>query len=308
MVDYYAILSRATATSEASDRNWRRNLYDRAQLTLVSEMHAGRPRPTQAEIARELAALEAAIKRIESDRARESADNDSPALPVELDQLPLLESSSWRRPVAITFVLAVAALCAGAYAFWSGHRPANLVSRTPANRVNSNAVLATKDGDIPPGIDGGPMDADQSYVFRRQPTFYRTLQPVGTVIIEKSQHFLYLIQPNNVALRYGIGVGEQCADLVGLRRVASVAEWPPWEPPPDMVKQKLAQSGTLAGAPGNPLGARVVELDDNRSRIHGTNAPKTIGTNVMFGCIRLVNDDIVDLYGRVRVGTTVMVN
>jgi lipoprotein-anchoring transpeptidase ErfK/SrfK len=111
-----------------------------------------------------------------------------------------------------------------------------------------------------------------------------------------------------VALRYGIGIGGQCADLVGLRHIASMAEWPSWEAPPDMVKQKLAQSGTLTGAPGNPLGARVLELGDNRSRIHGTNAPKTIGTNVAFGCIRLVNDDIVDLYGRVRVGTPVLVN
>jgi len=167
---------------------------------------------------------------------------------------------------------------------------------------------ARPDGDIPPGIDGGPMDADQSYVFRRQPTFYRTLQPAGTVIIDKFQHFLYLVQPNSVALRYGIGIGRQCADLIGLRHVASMAEWPSWEAPPDTVKEKLAQSGTLAGAPGNPLGARVLELDDNRSRVHGTNAPKTIGTNVEFGCIRLVNDDIVDLYARLRVGSPVLVN
>jgi len=119
---------------------------------------------------------------------------------------------------------------------------------------------------------------------------------------------LYLVQPNSVALRYGIGIGRQCADLTGLRHVASMAEWPPWEAPPGTVKEKLAQGGTLAGAPGNPLGARVLELDDSRSRVHGTNAPKTIGTNVEFGCIRLVNDDIVDLYARVRVGTPVLVN
>src|SRR5262249_46150925 len=87
----------------------------------------------------------------------------------------------------------------------------------------------------------------QSYLFRRQPTFYRTLQPVGTVIIDKLQHFLYLVEPNGVALRYGIGIGRECADLIGLRHVASMVEWPSWEAPPDMVKQKLAQSSTLAG-------------------------------------------------------------
>jgi lipoprotein-anchoring transpeptidase ErfK/SrfK len=308
MVDYYAILSRAIDRSEASDRSWRRNLYDRARRTLASEMRARCPQPTQAEIARELAALEAAVRRIEAERARDSADDDSAALPAEPDQSPLLESSRFRRPISIAFVLAVAALCAGAYAFWPSHRPASPVSHAPPNRVKTNTVLATKDGDIPPGIDGGPMDADQSYVFRRQPAFYRTLQPVGTVIIDKLQHFLYLVQPNGVALRYGIGIGGQCADLIGLRHIANMAEWPSWEAPPDMVKQKLAQSGTLPGGPGNPLGARVLELDDNRSRIHGTNAPKTIGTNVAFGCIRLINDDIVDLYGRMRVGTPVLVN
>jgi lipoprotein-anchoring transpeptidase ErfK/SrfK len=307
MVDYYAILSRAIDTAEASDRSWRRNLYDRARQTLTSEMRARRPQPNQAELARELAALEAAIKRIEAERARnENAENDPTASPAAPDQSPLLESL--RRPlVLIAFALGVAALCAGAYAFWWSHRPASLASRTPANSLNTT-MLATKDGDIPPGIDGGPMDADQSFVFRRQPTFYRTLQPVGTVIIDKLQHFLYLVQPNGVALRYGIGIGRQCADLIGLRHVASMAEWPPWEAPPDIVKEKIAQSGILAGAPGNPLGARVLELDDNQSRIHGTNAPKTIGTNLAFGCIRLVNDDIVDLYARVRVGTPVLVN
>ncbi len=308
MVDYYAILSRAIDTAEASDRRWRRNLYERARRTLTSEMRARRPQPIQAEITRELAALEAAIKRIEAERAHsEGVETDPMAWPAEPAQSPLLESLRARPVVLIASALVVAALCAGAYAFWWSHRPASLASRAPANSANTT-VLATKDGDIPPGIDGGPMDADQSYVFRRQPTFYRTLQPVGTVIIDKLQHFLYFVQPNSVALRYGIGIGGQCADLIGLRHVASMAEWPSWEAPPDMVKQKLAQSGILAGAPGNPLGARVLELDDNRSRIHGTNAPKTIGTNVAFGCIRLVNDDIVDLYGRVRLGTPILVN
>ena len=145
-------------------------------------------------------------------------------------------------------------------------------------------------------------------MFRRQPTFYRTLQPVGTIIIDKLQHFLYLIQPNNVALRYGIGLGEQCTELVGLRHVASKAEWPPWQATPDMIARKLAKPGIMPGGPGNPLGARVMELDDGKSRINGTNAPATVGTNVIFGCVRLGNDDVVDLYGRVPNGTPVLVN
>lgn len=278
MIDYYAILSRAIDTAEANDRRWRRNVYDRARRTLTSEMRARQSPSMQAEKAREMAALEAAIKRIEVERAR-SENAEKEVLPAEPDQSPHLESSRSRPLVLIACALVIAAVCAGGHAFWWSQRSASLVSRAPANSVNA-PVLAAKDGDIPPGIDGGPMDADQSYVFRRQPTFYRTLQPVGTVIIDKLQHFLYFIQPNSVALRYGIGIGGQCADLVGLRHVARMAEWPPWEAPPDIVKQSLAQTGNVMGAPGNPLGARVLELDDDKSRIHGTNAPKTIGTNV----------------------------
>ena len=178
----------------------------------------------------------------------------------------------------------------------------------PAAKGAIPKPATTKDGDLAPGIDGGAADNDLPYVFRRQPTFYRTLQPVGTIIIDKLQHFLYLIRPNNVALRYGIGIGAQCTELVGLRHVASMAEWPPWQATPDMIERKLAKAGMLAGGAGNPLGARVMELDDAKSRIDGTNAPATIGTNVIFGCIRLSNDDVADLYGRVKVGTAVLVD
>jgi lipoprotein-anchoring transpeptidase ErfK/SrfK len=306
MVDYYTILSRAVATSEAKDDRWRRALYERARRTLVKQMSARRPPVSRAEIADEIAALEAAVNRIESEQTwKDRGDGVGDPPPAELNPSPIAELL--RRPALIAFALVIAALCAGGYVYWTNHR-ADSVASAPANKLTTNAALTTKDGDVPPGIDGGPMDADQSYVFRRQPIFYRTLQPVGTVIVDKLQHFLYLVQPNNIAMRYGIGVGSQCVDLIGLRRVASMAEWPSWEAPPEMVQQRLAHAGILAGAPGNPLGARILVLDDTKSRIHGTNAPKTIGTTVVFGCIRLVNDDIIDLYGRVRIGTPVLVN
>ena len=221
----------------------------------------------------------------------------------------------------LAVAIVAAAISAGGYMFWVQH--AHKASPAPVKNVASAAApqappaaakvatpkLATaKDGDLAAGIDGGAADNDLPYVFRRQPTFYRTLQPVGTIIIDKLQHFLYLIQPNNVALRYGIGLGEQCTELAGLRHVASKAEWPSWQATPDMIERKLAKPGTLAGGAGNPLGARVMELDDGKSRINGTNAPATVGTNVIFGCVRLGNDDVVDLYGRVQNGTPVLVN
>ncbi|MFZ3359593.1 MAG: L,D-transpeptidase, partial [Xanthobacteraceae bacterium] len=99
--------------------------------------------------------------------------------------------------------------------------------------------------------------------------------------------------------------GQECAELAGLRHIASMAQWPQWQPPPDLLNRNPAM---MAGGPGNPLGARLMALDDGTSRINGTNAPKTIGNAVTFGCIRLANDDIVDLYNRVKVSTPVVLN
>ena len=169
-------------------------------------------------------------------------------------------------------------------------------------------VAAASDGDLPPGVDGGSTDADVSFFFRRQPVFYRSAHPVGSIIIDKQQHFLYLIRPNQVALRYGIGVGKSCAGVSGLHKVAGKKEWPEWQPPADMIERKLAPAGVMKGEPGNPLGARIIVLDDGSLNIHGTNAPKTIGSSVDFGCIRLANDDAVDLYNRAAVGARVVVS
>jgi lipoprotein-anchoring transpeptidase ErfK/SrfK len=162
------------------------------------------------------------------------------------------------------------------------------------------------DGDLPPGVDGGSTDAEVAFFFRRQPVFYRTAHPVGSIIIDKQQHFLYLIQPHQVALRYGIGVGKSCAGVAGLHKVAGKKEWPEWQPTADMVERKLAPAGVMKGEPGNPLGARIIVLDDGSMSIHGTNAPKTIGSSLDFGCIRLANDDAVDLYNRVALGARVI--
>jgi lipoprotein-anchoring transpeptidase ErfK/SrfK len=329
MVDYYPALLRAVSAPEAGDAQWRRAVYDRARQVVAKELRSRRPPAPLAEVAAEQAALEAAIQKIEAQIL--GAADDAIARRGQTDDLggdisappwsePRREpiSTPSRRLGSALFVLpvAVAALAAAAYTYWAmtadktaprtvKSEAASPSAAPPASRATN--IATAKDGDLAPGIDGGSTDVDLPYVFRRQPTFYRTTMPVGTVIIDKLQHFLYLIEPNNVALRYGIGLGDQCIDLAGLRRISSKAEWPPWQPPPDMVKRKLANAGTMPGGPGNPLGARVLELDDGSSRINGTNAPKTIGNLVAFGCIRLVNDDIVDLYNRVQLATPVVV-
>jgi lipoprotein-anchoring transpeptidase ErfK/SrfK len=175
-------------------------------------------------------------------------------------------------------------------------------------RPKSQHRAAAPDGDLPPGVDGGSTDADGAFFLRRQPVFYRSPNPVGSIIVDKQQHFLYLIQPNQVALRYGIGVGKSCAGVAGLHKVAGKKEWPEWQPTADMVERKVAPAGVMKGGPGNPLGARLLVLDDGSLSVHGTNAPGTIGSSVDFGCVRLANDDAVDLYNRVAIGARVIFN
>jgi lipoprotein-anchoring transpeptidase ErfK/SrfK len=308
MVDYYSILSRAMSAPDAADADWRRGIYDRARQMLVSQLRGRRPPASPAEIAREQSALDAAIERVEAELPQADASDITGAMARDAGAPSRLGGALW-----IIVAVVVAAVGAGGYVYWAAHKsnapppPAASATATPPQQQAppARAATASKDGDLPPGVDGGSAVADLSYVYRRQPVFYRTLQPVGTIIVDKLQRFLYLIRPNNVALRYGIGLGEQCAELAGLRHIASMAEWPQWQPPPGTLNRNPA---VLPGGPGNPLGARKLELDDGKSRINGTNAPTTIGTAVAFGCIRLANDDIVDLYGRVQVSTPVVVN
>jgi lipoprotein-anchoring transpeptidase ErfK/SrfK len=161
--------------------------------------------------------------------------------------------------------------------------------------------------DVDPGVDHGSSDSALPSQFRRQPVFYRTTEAPGTIIIDTSERFLYLIQPNNVALRYGIGVGRDGFTWAGILKISRKAEWPDWTPPPEMIKRQPYLPRFMAGGPGNPMGARALYLGSTVYRIHGTNAPETIGHAVSSGCFRLVNDEITDLYARVPVGTKVIV-
>ena len=117
----------------------------------------------------------------------------------------------------------------------------------------------------------------------------------------------YLVQGNNRALRYGIGVGRDGFQWSGLVKVTRKQEWPDWRPPPEMIKRQPYLPRFMAGGPGNPMGARALYLGETVYRIHGTNQPQTIGYAISSGCFRLVNDDVADLYRRVPVGTKVIV-
>jgi lipoprotein-anchoring transpeptidase ErfK/SrfK len=143
--------------------------------------------------------------------------------------------------------------------------------------------------------------------FKRQVVDYRGHEVPGTIIIDTPDTYLYLVLGNGRALRYGIGVGREGFTWAGTQTVSKKAEWPDWTPPPEMIERQPYLPRFMAGGPGNPLGARAMYLGGSVYRIHGTNDPTTIGHRVSSGCIRLTNDDVSDLYGRVNVGTKVIV-
>ena len=143
--------------------------------------------------------------------------------------------------------------------------------------------------------------------FRRTLVDYYTKEPAGTVIIDSPNTYLYLVLGNGKALRYGVGVGREGFTWSGVQQVTRMAEWPDWNPPEEMIVRQPYLPRFMAGGETNPLGARALYLGQTVYRIHGTNQPSTIGTFVSSGCIRLTNEDVTDLYTRVKVGTRVVV-
>jgi len=158
-----------------------------------------------------------------------------------------------------------------------------------------------------PGYIPDPSEEQLPPQYQRQMVLYRTTEPPGTIIIQTAERYLYVVQENGRALRYGIGVGRDGFQWQGLVKIIRKAEWPDWTPPPEMIERQPYLPRFMAGGPGNPLGARALYLGGTVYRIHGTNQPQTIGSAVSSGCFRLVNTDVIDLYERVPVGTRVVV-
>ena len=147
--------------------------------------------------------------------------------------------------------------------------------------------------------------------FLPQQVAYDGSEKPGTIVIDSGQKFLYLVMASGQARRYGVGVGKEGFGWTGTHNITRKAAWPDWRPPAEMIVREREKGRILPvmmdGGPANPLGARAMYLGTTLYRIHGTNAPWTIGTNVSSGCIRLRNEDVVDLYERVKVGTKVIV-
>lgn len=158
-----------------------------------------------------------------------------------------------------------------------------------------------------PGYVPTPEEELLPAEFRPQPVYFRSNEPPGTIIIHTEERFLYVVQENGQAIRYGVGVGREGFEWQGLLKISRKTEWPDWRPPPEMIERQPYLPRFMAGGPGNPLGARALYLGDTVYRIHGTNQPQTIGYAVSSGCFRLVNRDVIDLYDRISVGTKVIV-
>jgi lipoprotein-anchoring transpeptidase ErfK/SrfK len=142
---------------------------------------------------------------------------------------------------------------------------------------------------------------------RRQMVSYSTKAVAGTVVIDIAQTHLYFVLGDGSAIRYGIGVGRDGFRWSGVQAVTRKAEWPDWTPPPEMIARQPYLPRWMAGGEGNPLGARAIYLGSTIYRIHGTNMPETIGHKVSSGCIRMLNEDVIDLYSRLDVGTKIVV-
>ena len=144
--------------------------------------------------------------------------------------------------------------------------------------------------------------------FRKKEVSYTTAESPGTIVIETSSKYLFLVLGDGKALRYGVGVGREGFAWKGEERVSRKAEWPAWHPPKEMLAREPELPEMVEGGPESPLGARAIYLGNTEYRIHGTLYPGTIGHSVSSGCIRLTNDDVIDLYGRVEIGAKVIVN
>lgn len=147
----------------------------------------------------------------------------------------------------------------------------------------------------------------QATTIPREIVSYPTRHSPGTIVIDSGERRLYLVMPDGKAMRYGVGVGRPGFDWAGTQSITRKQEWPTWTPPAQMLKRRPDLPRFMPGGPENPMGARALYLGSTLYRIHGSNEPETIGQAVSSGCIRMLNDDVIDLYERVRVGTRVVV-
>lgn len=197
----------------------------------------------------------------------------------------------------------MACLLIGA-ALWTTGVSAQVLAMTLEPRVEPVVVSVPANEEATASV---AVTSAISASLRRQLVNYATSEAPGTIVIDTPNTYLYFVLGGGTAIRYGIGVGRDGFTWSGTKTIERKTEWPDWLPPADMLQRQPYLPRFMAGGPGNPLGARAMYLRGTVYRIHGTNAPTTIGKHVSSGCIRMLNEDVIDLYGRAKIGTKVVV-
>lgn len=290
-VDYFSLLTKAVAG---------RNTVERHKIYRDAYGVIAKSNLTREVSASHIAALEDAIRRIEGGIADEHGQKSA----AEIGQV-LSTDRKWRPFIVGAFALVVAAvLSALLYGYLALGLPGSAgvtASSSKSKRVAEDVIAP----DLKPGVDGGSSSDGLAFALQRQVVFYRTTIVPGSIVVDRENRFLYLIDGNNSARRYGIGIAQECLKGGSFFRVTNKLEWPDWRA--SNVNSKDGETLlAAAGRPGSLLGARALLLDKPGLLIHGTNSPKTIGHLVASGCIRLVNDDVEDLYRRVPLETRVV--
>ncbi|MEJ8571194.1 L,D-transpeptidase [Microbaculum marinum] len=197
-----------------------------------------------------------------------------------------------------------------------GGRDAAVIVPPPAPAVSRTAASQQPPASAPRNVAAlqpAPRVSTASTPQQFNPAFAPTVvayngpERPGTIVINTNERFLYLVQADGTAKRYGVGVGRPGFEWAGTHTITRKAEWPGWTPPPQMRKRQPGLPAHMPGGPDNPLGARAMYLGSTLYRIHGSNQPWSIGQAVSSGCIRMRNEDVIDLYERVGVGTRVKV-
>jgi lipoprotein-anchoring transpeptidase ErfK/SrfK len=299
-MDYFSVLYPAVAALNPNDPQTRAALYIRARKIVTDRV----PATDNTRLSNELLALESAIRRIEKEFLRKESSQTGgrrsaflgsiqsylwPPQPYTVD-LGQRSGLIWKSAAAVSVILAVV-IGGGiglSYLTMTKPKPAPYAEDTSSKTKAADAAVE----------DPGPGADQRPYTLRRQLVYYRTTYPPGALVISKSQKFLYLIRPNVVALRYSIAISRKCADSVGLYQISDKEEFPGWNDP--------APSGQIdiLTRNANPLGARALYFERDDRRIHGVS--KAVGVGYALSCFQLINEDVIDLFDRVPVGTRVV--
>ena len=306
MADYYPLLRKAVDALDRPDRDERYAVYERARRTVVNRLRGDDPPWSDAEIDAQILALDDAVRRIERELEPEPAAPPAATAPAAAPAVtpPAARAappraatrvSKWVLGGAATAVLLIA-VAGGYMAYRDQGRPRAEPPMRDAAAVVAAVPTRAQPQDVPADADG----AQAPYVLRKQLVFYRTTHPAGTVVISLNQRFLHVVQPNQVAIRYSIGVGPECVRLAGLFQIT------------DKVRQ-----GESGGTPLGPSSGRVVSVQQRygpmavffgeRHAVHGTSEPSRIGRPATYGCLHQWDNDIADLYERIALNQRVVV-